>query len=518
MSSRGSIPGYFFDEAKGRYFPVQPNHIAPKSASYSQSAVNANTQADKLKKVTEQRDDRIKNGRISRSNISTPFLDLRLNNQLGLLRTKPSLTYARGCYYANELSYLTATLPPSRNLIGFFTLNSSLHFSSYYTDPPSSLPTTSYCHSTAVDKPSMWWNLRLSSPPKRIAATVQHYFVLAGGVLRSLLAFIILIDTGDDFYVYNTDFRPPYAWHDKTLSRSTDLSISPDGRKIALPSDLGMTVVHLGPDALFVERRRTLDKRDYMVTSHIDDSTLISGERSGGIHLFDYRVSAHVHRLQHSSAVNGIHARTPNEFIVSGLESAALYDLRYIKDRPEYYHQSYSSPGQDLSSRKKRQPRKNNQVRKYISTQPLVKFRTSPDRFSQYYPDAGKSFAYIPSLDIAVIATHRTSSIQTRDSRDKSPSKADRITLYHVSSGRILPSIFDDMVYDSDILQVGVHRMRDGPESILVCTADKLQEFRVDLSKNEKHHAECTLINDRFPPDAELGMEEQWDKGDLGPL
>lgn len=35
-----SIPGFYFDTAKGKYFKILPNHIAPGGSKYSQQSVS----------------------------------------------------------------------------------------------------------------------------------------------------------------------------------------------------------------------------------------------------------------------------------------------------------------------------------------------------------------------------------------------------------------------------------------------------------------------------------------------
>jgi hypothetical protein len=36
-----SLPGYYFDAEKNRYFKIQANHVAPAGAKYSRQAVEA---------------------------------------------------------------------------------------------------------------------------------------------------------------------------------------------------------------------------------------------------------------------------------------------------------------------------------------------------------------------------------------------------------------------------------------------------------------------------------------------
>jgi len=35
-----SIPGFYFDAAKGKYFKILPNHIAPAGSKYSQQSIS----------------------------------------------------------------------------------------------------------------------------------------------------------------------------------------------------------------------------------------------------------------------------------------------------------------------------------------------------------------------------------------------------------------------------------------------------------------------------------------------
>ena len=40
-----NMPGFYFDQAKGKYFQIQPNHIAPKGSKYSEQSVKKEKEA-----------------------------------------------------------------------------------------------------------------------------------------------------------------------------------------------------------------------------------------------------------------------------------------------------------------------------------------------------------------------------------------------------------------------------------------------------------------------------------------
>ena len=48
---RGSIPGYYFDEEKKKYFKITANHVAPPKAKYSKSNVKREHREKKKRKV-----------------------------------------------------------------------------------------------------------------------------------------------------------------------------------------------------------------------------------------------------------------------------------------------------------------------------------------------------------------------------------------------------------------------------------------------------------------------------------
>ncbi|KAK5096253.1 hypothetical protein LTR24_002659 [Lithohypha guttulata] len=252
---------------------------------------------------------------------------------------------------------------------------------------------------------------------------------------------------------------------------------------------------------------------EQMAVAFQDPNIVMSGQRSGRINFTDIRAPGSVHRIQHSSAVSGITtARTTNHIIVSGLSTTNMYDLRYTKSI-------------DHSRSKKHRKQAKSQSGVPLSI-PFVRFHVPDDRLSKSY-GLGKPLGYMPSHDIAVVASHQAS-LARRPAQNK-------VTLYHASTGKILQSPLTDFQTSTDIHNIVVGRVRDGPESIFVATAKALFEWSADLPYDETIKGgmrpqsphpdwldeltyELGPEKEFFPPDSD-GYEivKEWTKGDTGP-
>lgn len=324
---------------------------------------------------------------------------------------------------------------------------------------------------------------------------------------------------------------------------SRDMAASLDGSHLALAAVDGLLIYKLGGPQHIVLARKHDFGQEQMTVSFLDNNIVMSGDRSGALNFSDIRSNGHVHRLQHSSAINGIVARNKEQIIVSGLQTVALYDIRYLKGKPKRKHPDNCPKCNSVRKNMRHPAKRHCTFTAFPPTQPLVKYHVPEDHHSHYYTNAGKSLAYMPSVDITVVVSHRSgNTYQKQTDMYGYPRSADRVTLYQASTGRILPSSLSEIVYDTEILQVGAYRMRDGPESILLCTRDRIEEWRVDMPRNgqtegddpeirstrrskqqaigtpiRQENLQYVLMKDRFPPDAEKDMAGLWDAGDRGP-
>lgn len=231
----------------------------------------------------------------------------------------------------------------------------------------------------------------------------------------------------------------------------------------------------------------------------------MSGTRDGIVYFTDQREPAAVARLKHSSAINGIvNARSTNHIIVSGLQSISLYDLRYTK-----------AVAKPIRKGKKRIKVSN------PPTQPLVPFHFPEERQSDFY-GTGKPIVYLPSHDIAVVASYR--SPLPSNSQNAPAAAQDIITLYDASKGQILSSPLISTTFTDPITGLATGRLRDGPESIFVSTRKRLYEWAVDIPDEEIETPRTAQQQNKvfvgghgaFPPDFSPGIAELWRRGDRG--
>lgn len=222
----------------------------------------------------------------------------------------------------------------------------------------------------------------------------------------------------------------------------------------------------------------------------------MSGQRNGAVNLTDLRAPETVHRLQHSSAVNGIttRSRSANHIIVSGLLTTCLYDLRYSR-----------APTRPTSTNRQRSKSRNRHSIPIPASEPLVAFHVPPDRRSELYPDTGNSLTYLSDLDIVALSTSLSSPSQHTPNR---------VTLYHASTGRIASSPLTDYSFSHPILGVEARRMRDGQESIMMLTGKQLIEWTVDTAREpDETSLQYELERAQFPPNSQTGIETKYSAG-----
>lgn len=275
------------------------------------------------------------------------------------------------------------------------------------------------------------------------------------------------------------DGRPPTIQIQMPISVQ-DIAASPDGTNLAFATNEGLLMCHYdGTQRQPFLTYNHVSRREQMTVTFLNNNVAMSGERSGALHFCDTRSNDHVHRLHHSSAINGIAARNTNQVTVSGLQTVALYDLRYLKGKPKKVHNEDCFQCKSTRMNGRHTARKSCKHMVFTPTQPLVKYYVPEDRHSQYYTSAGKSIVYIPNLDITAIASHRSGIHQTQSNGRVDAECADRVTLYQSATGRMLQSPLSEMLYRSQIRQLGVHQS-DQPDSIFVCTRDAVDEWRVE--------------------------------------
>ena len=483
MSAPRDLPGLYYDADKRRYFPVQPDHQAPRGVAYSRSAVNASTAAAERVNVLTQRQKREKTGRINRINPSS-YTRINLHMRHG---GHNAVALLAGNYAANLQSRCAQTRPTDS--INALALNRGRVYCGISSDRYSG-----WCLNE--ENPRSMFTLGplgLGWPQIGLASTGGDY--LATYLGPGLHVFSPYGDSSTSAHIADT------IWDIAGTLEPIIALATTDGLNIREATNAAIDLASL-------RTQRGLPRKEQMVVTFQDPHTVISGQRSGRVNFTDIRAAGTVYRVHHSSAVNGITtARSVNQIIVSGLETTSIYDLRYTK------------PAHSLnpSGRHKRRPK---------ASEPFICFCVPPERHSTHY-GSGKALAYLASHDIAVLASHR--------SEATSVLHQNKITLFQCSTGRILPSSTVDTVPLPEIKDLAVGRVRDGPESIFVATPKRLYEWNVDVPYDPDVKARTIpqaktrpsnwpnddgvymIHQECFPPDSRPDVVQKWERGDEGP-
>ncbi|KAL2409026.1 hypothetical protein ABEF93_008335 [Exophiala dermatitidis] len=216
---------------------------------------------------------------------------------------------------------------------------------------------------------------------------------------------------------------------------------------------------------------------EQMKVAFKDPNVLMAGSRAGRLVLCDSRTntqqtssststssssSSSALRIQHSSAISGI-APLPdgNRVLVNGLTDMKIYDLRFIsaptRNPPTTHTHRHNNKHHHY------QPSKYNQ-RIYTPSNALITFNVDQTRRQNRY---GLAFAYDPELDIVLSAS--TDNLHNH-----------RVGLWSAASGQLLDRCpLNNRVFKEPVTCAEIVRLRDGPKSILLASAGKLEEWCV---------------------------------------
>ena len=501
MATPKEIPGFYYDTAKRRYFKIQPDHKIPQGAAHSRSAIAASKAAAERDEVHVARQRRERLGRIKRVESST-YSSLNLEVRNGGHSSKDLL--AR--HYAASLCFQHRSANPEI-FIEAITLNDGYLYCVDSTRTSGDVRFTNLSPSRRVDSAP-------SSEVFRMAHTSSR---------RPRVGLVELAGSNIGAYVQNSGFFALANGQVADLCRGLgeniwDIATPPDFHRpvVAMATDAGLWIGDFVADPAqgeYVWSRKGRPTDELMTVAFQDAHIVMSGQRSGRILFSDTRAPRSVYRIQHSSAVSGIAtAKTLNHIMVNGLQTAAMYDLRYTKAIDNV---------RSKRSKKHVQNEKNAPV-----SAPFVCFAVPKDRTSTHYGRA-KPLAYLQSHDIAVVSNVRGSVLGN-------PAE-NRVTLYQASTGRVLPSPLNSYMFSSPQI-IAVGRVRAGPESIFVATDKELFEWNVDLSmRNENLDGDAIFASSRklgpgipdentialgskpFPYNSRPDIVKLWDAGNNGP-
>lgn len=519
------LPGYYFDANTNRYYKIQANHIAPTGSNYSRQAVNA----EKVIKTTQRREALRQVSKhastVTRATaLQNPLLafDRRLGNLQTTTRSYVREYYAASLCGADALSKpisMPRVLGQHYQPIGLseqFAVEEStqsLLTSLLYQAPGSRTFSLLLAFDrrnrrsspTAFDYLDPERDLAWPTPREEAAFNGYLYSPHHKRILQTAPKVDCMTWAGPDLVCYahethdnnnnNNDagaaaagnsYRSDllichYADPDRATgldvmitlrfqARIMDFATSPSRESLAIATSSGVSVM---TDLAYAQRvTSTAIHGEQMKVGFKDEHVLMSGSRSGKLMFCDTRSSSSetstststssaswannrpqskasaALRIQHSSAISGIAALPDgNRVLVNGLTDMKIYDLRFVtaptpNRDPQYYKQYIRHHA-------------------YIPSTPVVSFNIPPTRRQNRY---GLGFAYDPELDLVV-------STSTDNYHNH------RVGLWSAATGQLLDSPLNEHRFKEPVTCAGVARLRDGPKSILLASAGKVEEW-----------------------------------------
>ncbi|MCJ1374534.1 hypothetical protein MMC20_005766 [Loxospora ochrophaea] len=297
------------DEEQGKYFKIQPNHLAPKGARYSTSGVKRENEAKKKRKRDSEFKARLTQSRIRRSGILHNALGgpIALNREIGSQTTGrlcgPSALWAARSFKSSSIvpEYWFSEANAIRS-IGFVVRDgaSGLVFAGGRTR-------NGHCAVTTCTA-----QIGSEGPRKASEGSIDlcaHEYPSEGTVRLSASA-------DRDLTFFHSSPSPS--------AQSTIAIATSHGVTLLVPRDDGYlrNFVH-------VVYHTT---SNVLACAWLSSTVLAGGCRDGAVRLYDARSRGEAKRLQHPSAV--CHLRRADEYrvVAAGLEnSLQTYDLRFSR-------------------------------------------------------------------------------------------------------------------------------------------------------------------------------------------
>lgn len=508
--ARTEIPGFYYDASKGKFFKIQANHLATGAVHSRQ---NVQTQA-RIAEIQNERSSQKRKwlqGKVDRpalqciSRLRTKLGTSPLNNadfvinfyatNLGVqeLYAKPGRTFTSLAVSSDEKLYVSYAYSGEAVLQTRDALPVTLSSAQRHSNLAAYHALLEYQYS-----PMIRYHPSCMPDQSRMLAAAYGSWWGMGYVSEKLLSFESLIADVHAQKPISRDNHPDHLMFDEggeiapasvevavwDMSSAPLLENSAEPPRLALASSAGLHVVEPRRDGrLNRSPRPILSSKEQMTVTFKDHDVVMSGQRDGVVNFSDCRVAeAGIARLKHSGGgVTGI-VPTKNDsiIIVSGFDGTSSYDLRYVQ-----------------APRAKTQVKHRRKNKHYECAVPLQRFRIPPERTTDHYAP-GKRLAYSATLDLCVIASGRT---------NLGLANRNHVTLYQASTGRMLNSKINDHDHNAggDVLGVGIEKLRDGPESVVVLQERAVQEWNIidtsgpeydgGISSKQQKRGKCSKPN-----------------------
>ncbi|KAL9620280.1 MAG: hypothetical protein Q9160_005179 [Pyrenula sp. 1 TL-2023] len=438
-----SIPGFYFDEEKNRYFRIQPNQsTAAGIAQHSVDGVRQLQKSSKKRKLDEINASRRRNQNIVRCRqLQHPGLGGSLSAILSPLNPSQSLEI--------HSDTITSALRLTTDAIKPIT---SASFSRIHHDPHSA---ELFAFQTRYPDAGTDAAQPISTIHTHKRGTHSSHFISYGMPLQGTLCqgspisldicrvssdLRILIAICSKSYGGTIYLRQmPEAHNAEALSYSGmevqfllggvtpwSSSVSRDSPQFVVASSGGLYLTFASEDSWTLKQlRQQQPQRNVDEFLNVDwqgRNVISAGDRSGRVVFVDTRSQDWVARLKLRSAVSGIRKVNEHQLVVRGFDAMNLYDLRYAK-RP---HAKNSATKPWLSFPQYRSILRPTGNFDYDETLGLIATATdNPSRVALYSTRTGKlaptklnthpSDATLNDIKFAISQTESTSLLLARD-------------------------------------------------------------------------------------------------------
>ncbi|MCJ1276180.1 hypothetical protein MMC21_003985 [Puttea exsequens] len=339
-----ALPGFYYDEAKKKYFKILPNHIAPKGAKYSKDAIIQDQRAERQILPASDPGEPVR--RQKSRVLGHPLggaITLQREHGIGFLdhRRASAQAWARGLRstYAIQTHGLCAIFvcDPQTGIL-IYTNPSNPYQSTTYYAVPRHRGTTAPSHTPCAVLDSEASSLSLS--PSRVLCTTT----LGGSnqacmhVTRLAEPYLIHGSDNDGRFTHDVSMivRPSKPLSFWASAASPSLSRS----DFAVGTSCG-TIVAMDGDWSLENRQSFGDEGvDVLAVDWLDRNIVLNGFRDGTVRLWDTRATgmdAVSTRVKHGSCVAHVRAINEHVIVVAGMHNRlCTYDLRFLHAQEQY--------------------------------------------------------------------------------------------------------------------------------------------------------------------------------------
>ncbi|KAL6720232.1 hypothetical protein ACLMJK_002153 [Lecanora helva] len=363
-----NIPGYYFDEAKLKYFKILPNHVAPQGSKYSRGALQKASEEEAARDRLKAYEQTVFKQKIQRSKVLTHVLigDIGLGREIRVTKVGQPVTPKA---WAQGLERMNTWERMYHSLFEFDDATEALILASA-ADSDTVEPTYSVRLSTFPEKDEpddlyssatiyMSWS-RISS----LALSKSRVLMITslGGSQQAQVQLTRL--KPPDLFVYNENDPDWFESNMSILIRSSNPDLetfwSSSPRPLCHRSDFaigtssGITLIAEQEATWLLESEmnfnrirypRQHSRRQYLpvdvfALDWLSGNVVMGGSRDGSVTLWDVRSSSYTGGTStpvlHPSVINHIRRLNDNKVLVAGIENKmAIYDMRYLKEGTE---------------------------------------------------------------------------------------------------------------------------------------------------------------------------------------